>query len=129
MNEECHNALLKLLGRLTRQETADPFLEPVDPVEMGILDYFNVVKSPMDLGTIDSNLEHNLYSSPLEVLEDVLHMLDNAVLYNKPGDAVVKQAAAMKTKFISLVNGSEVRLESSPSSHLLFSRTLASMSC
>ena len=87
MNEECHNALLKLLGRLTRQETADPFLEPVDPVEMGILgeeggaqrerrkskgfrlptDYFNVVKSPMDLGTIHSNLEHNLYSSSLEV--------------------------------------------------------------
>jgi hypothetical protein len=38
------------------------FQEPVDPKKFGISDYFEIVKNPMDLGTIKKKLTHNVYS-------------------------------------------------------------------
>ena len=43
---------LKILQGLKRHSYAWPFVKPVDPVELNIPDYFDIVKNPMDLGTI-----------------------------------------------------------------------------
>jgi hypothetical protein len=40
------------------------FHEPVDPKKFGIEDYFEIVKHPMDFGTIKKKLTHNVYESP-----------------------------------------------------------------
>lgn len=40
------------------------FTEPVDPVKYNIMDYFDIVSKPMDLGTIKKKLAHNCYSTP-----------------------------------------------------------------
>jgi hypothetical protein len=39
------------------------FNSPVNPSEMGILDYFDRIKSPMDLGTVKSKLLRGDYAS------------------------------------------------------------------
>jgi bromodomain-containing factor 1 len=40
------------------------FSEPVDPVKYNILDYFDIVSTPMDLNTIRKKISHNCYTNP-----------------------------------------------------------------
>ena len=53
------------------------FVDPVNPVQLGILDYFDVVKKPMDFGTISEKLKFNEYTELQEFIDDV-----NLVFYN-----------------------------------------------
>jgi hypothetical protein len=46
-----------------KQKGAYWFLEPVDPVKYNIMDYFDIVAKPMDLGTIKKKLHHNVYKN------------------------------------------------------------------
>ncbi len=41
-----------------------PFNQPVDPVALNIPDYLDVVKQPMDLGTVLKNLDAGELTSP-----------------------------------------------------------------
>jgi hypothetical protein len=45
---ECH----RILVDLRKHQNAPPFNQPVDPKLLNIPDYFDVIKHPMDLGTI-----------------------------------------------------------------------------
>jgi E1A/CREB-binding protein len=75
------------------------FNSPVDPVELGLPDYFEVIKKPMDLGTIRKKLENNCYHS-LDEFESHVHLtFDNAMLYNPEGSVVYNMAKEMKEKF------------------------------
>eukprot|EP00948_MAST-09A_sp_MAST-9A-sp1_P001472 g1472.t1 len=64
--------------------TSRPFSQPVDPVKLGIPDYFDKIKNPMDLGTIRSNLELiQHYGSDFQKLVDDLKLVwSNCLLYN-----------------------------------------------
>jgi hypothetical protein len=42
----------KLMNTLCKFGESDIFLKPVNPVELGIPDYFDIIKHPMDFGTI-----------------------------------------------------------------------------
>ncbi|KAI3770973.1 hypothetical protein L6452_02121 [Arctium lappa] len=46
--------------KIMKMDAAEPFNVPVNPVVLGIPDYFDVIKTPMDFGTICSNLESGL---------------------------------------------------------------------
>jgi hypothetical protein len=41
-----------LLENLMDEDSAAPFTKPVDPVALNLPDYFEIVKHPMDLGTV-----------------------------------------------------------------------------
>ncbi|KAJ8761984.1 hypothetical protein K2173_006586 [Erythroxylum novogranatense] len=58
------------------------FNVPVDPVKLEIPDYFSIISEPMDLGTIKSKLDKNLYLYPEEFAADVRLTFSNAMLYN-----------------------------------------------
>ncbi|GMF17571.1 unnamed protein product [Phytophthora fragariaefolia] len=73
---------LSMLKGLMSNPKAGPFLAPVDPVALGIPDYFHVIKEPMDLGTIRNNLETGFYDSPTAFAEHVRLVFRNAMLYN-----------------------------------------------
>jgi E1A/CREB-binding protein len=77
------------------------FNSPVDPVELGLPDYFEVIKRPMDLGTIKKKLENGCYHSLEEFKENVNLTFDNAMLYNPEGSVVYNMAKEMKAKFKS----------------------------
>ena len=42
----------KLMNSLWKVKDAEIFHKPVDPMELGIPDYFDIIKNPMDFTTI-----------------------------------------------------------------------------
>ena len=55
---------LKTLGMLQQHKCAWPFLMPVDAEGMGIPEYLDIVKEPMDLATMESKLRDGKYEEP-----------------------------------------------------------------
>jgi len=92
---------LEVLKILQSHQHGWVFNTPVDPVELGLPDYFHVVKQPMDLGSIKKKLENGWYHS-LDDFEAHSHLtFDNAMLYNQEGSVVHNMAKEMKHKFVA----------------------------
>ncbi|KAF7731978.1 hypothetical protein EC973_007083 [Apophysomyces ossiformis] len=87
------------LKALMRHRAAGAFQVPVDPVAYNIPDYFDIIKNPMDLSTIKSKLEDNLYDSIDAFAADVRLMFDNCHLYNNAGDPVCLDANKLEEAF------------------------------
>lgn len=76
-----------------------PFLQPVDPVALGIPDYLKVIKSPMDLGTVKRKLESKSYTTGSELETEVRLVFSNCYLYNAPDSEVVKLCRTVEKIF------------------------------
>ena len=50
------------MKELQESELSAPFKMPVDPVGSGATDYYSVIETPMDLGTITDRLRSGFYS-------------------------------------------------------------------
>ena len=74
----------------------------MDAKRLGLTDYFDVIKRPMDLGTIQTNLKRHSYKSFLEYRDDVVLTFDNAMQYNPPDNYVHGLAAKCKKRFLEL---------------------------
>lgn len=64
------------------------FLEPVDPVALNIPTYHNVIKQPMDLGTMATKLDGGEYESANAFKSDFQLMIKNCVKFNPDGHPV-----------------------------------------
>ncbi|CAA2993867.1 transcription factor GTE8 [Olea europaea subsp. europaea] len=87
-NVEIFKNCESLLNKLMSHRFGWVFSSPVDVVKLNLPDYFNVIKNPMDLGTIKSKLASGKYASPLDFLADVRLTFTNAKTYNPPGNDV-----------------------------------------
>lgn len=54
----------KILMLLKKHQSAGPFLQPVDPQTDKAPDYYDIVKEPIDLSTVERNLKNGMYISP-----------------------------------------------------------------
>lgn len=90
-----------LLKRLMSHQYGHVFNAPVDPVKLKIPDYFDIIKNPMDLGTIKSKIAEGSYSSPLDFLADVRLTFSNAKTYNPTGNDVHFMAETLSKFFES----------------------------
>lgn len=88
-----------LLKRLMSHQYGWVFNTPVDVVKLNIPDYFNVIKKPMDLGTVKSKLASGAYRTPLEFAADVRLTFNNAMTYNPSGNDVHVMADTLKKFF------------------------------
>uniref|UniRef100_A0A0E0LQU9 Bromo domain-containing protein n=1 Tax=Oryza punctata TaxID=4537 RepID=A0A0E0LQU9_ORYPU len=93
--KQCGN----LLKNLFKHQWAGPFLVPVDAVKLNIPDYFDIIKKPMDLGTIEKKLNAGMYSTPWDFAADVRLTFDNAMTYNPIGNDVNLMAKTLKRIF------------------------------
>lgn len=65
---ELTKAKKAILGTMRHKAAKMLFNQPVDPEALGLTDYFDIVKHPMDLGTILQRLnDDDYYSSAIEV--------------------------------------------------------------
>lgn len=99
--EELRHALMPTLEKLYRQDPESiPFRNEVDPVRECVPDYYDIIKTPMDLGKIKDKLERGMYSDPWEYVEDVWLMFDNAWLYNRKTSRVYRYCTKVCFKII-----------------------------
>ncbi|XP_044540057.1 bromodomain-containing protein 4-like, partial [Gracilinanus agilis] len=73
-----------------------PFYKPVDVEALGLHDYCDIIKHPMDLSTIKSKLETREYRDAQEFAADVRLMFSNCYKYNPPDHEVVAMARKLQ---------------------------------
>lgn len=109
---------LKLLKELFKHRMAVYFREPVDPEKLGIPDYFNIIKTPMDFGTIHKKLLSNQYETVEDFGEDVRLVFANATTYNPAQTEVHGFAIGLSNlfekRFASLGSGGSLPSTTAP---------------
>lgn len=85
-----HSLLMQLLSALQTSSSAWPFLVPVNGDE--VHDYYDVIKEPMDLGTMESKLEKDQYENVEDFVRDLLLIVRNCKRYNAENTPYAKAA-------------------------------------
>jgi histone acetyltransferase len=85
-----YNQLLHLLNDLQNHNSAWPFLVPVNRDD--VADYYDVIKEPMDLSTMESKLEADQYLTPEDFIKDAKLVFDNCRKYNNESTPYAKSA-------------------------------------
>lgn len=70
----------KLLNKMLRTEDSVPFRTPVDRIKHP--DYYQMVDTPMDLGTVREDLVGGNYDTPLEFAKDMRLIFQNSKIFN-----------------------------------------------
>lgn len=87
---------------LKKHKRAVAFLEPVNPVLFNIPDYFDIVKQPMDLGTVERKLLNDEYPTVEAFKADIQLIFYNCYLYNHSGDPVSLDAKKLEEQYHKL---------------------------
>ncbi|XP_058000213.1 uncharacterized protein LOC110661512 isoform X3 [Hevea brasiliensis] len=82
-----------VLDILQRRDTNEIFAEPVDPNE--VEDYYEIIKEPMDFGTMRAKLHEGMYNSLEQFEHDVFLIPRNAMQFNSSGTIFFRQARAI----------------------------------
>ena len=90
-----HNILISLLIYHTNQLTThtktinikntEPFRDPVDWEALGLFDYPQVIKKPMDLALVKKKINEGKYKSIHDAADDVRMIWKNCMSYNADG--------------------------------------------
>ncbi|XP_024134207.1 bromodomain testis-specific protein isoform X2 [Oryzias melastigma] len=94
----CNNILKEMLSK-RHCAYAWPFYTPVDAIALGLHDYHEIIKHPMDLSTIKKKMDHQGYTNATEFAADVRLMFSNCYRYNPPSHGVVYMARKLQEVF------------------------------
>mmetsp|Transcript_13663 Transcript_13663/g.47400 ORF Transcript_13663/g.47400 Transcript_13663/m.47400 type:complete len:515 (-) Transcript_13663:7-1551(-) len=87
----------KLLETLMKEKACVAYFNiPVDPIALGIPQYMEIIKKPMDLGTVKEKLESECYDHVEALAADINLVWDNAMYFNPAGTDVHECAKALK---------------------------------
>ncbi|XP_052841360.1 bromodomain-containing protein homolog [Drosophila gunungcola] len=87
-------ALSKLLDALEARDSMEIFREPVDTSE--VPDYTDIVKQPMDLGTMRTRLKECQYTSLEQLEADFDLMIQNCLAYNNKDTVFYRAGIRMR---------------------------------
>ncbi|KAI8636070.1 hypothetical protein BD408DRAFT_377484 [Parasitella parasitica] len=76
-----------------------PFAAPVDAVLLGIPTYHDIIRKPMDFGTIRTRYNNGGYDNANQILRDVKLVFYNCYLFNLPDDVVTTMGRELQTEF------------------------------
>jgi len=91
----CNN----VLRHMKRNINGKPFLSPVDPIAMNIPTYSQIIKTPMDISTIDRKLSTQQYPRAQAFIDDFHLMINNSSTFNPPEHSVHKQGKILQEWF------------------------------
>ncbi|KAE8249841.1 hypothetical protein A4X13_0g5056 [Tilletia indica] len=92
-----HNLMRHVLIEMGNHASSWPFLNPVNGEE--VPDYYDVIKNPMDLSTMENKLENNQYAVIEDLVVDAQLIFDNCRRYNPPQSPYAKCANKLE-KFL-----------------------------
>ena len=131
------NVCVSILKRLKRMPETREFRKPVDPVRWNIPDYYQVVRQPMDLSTIERKLnlsnpsaywvtinsQFDRYLSAEDFEYDIRLIFTNCAMYNGEGHELTlvgKQVEAVFDRLLAKMPGpQEVSIRSHKSGIVL----------
>uniref|UniRef100_A0A2K6T8Z8 Bromodomain-containing protein 2 n=1 Tax=Saimiri boliviensis boliviensis TaxID=39432 RepID=A0A2K6T8Z8_SAIBB len=96
--KHCNGILKELLSK-KHAAYAWPFYKPVDASALGLHDYHDIIKHPMDLSTIKQKMENRDYRHAQEFAADLWLMFSNCYKYNPPDHDVVAMAQKLQDVF------------------------------
>lgn len=108
---------VQILTKLMKHRYGWVFNTPVDVMGLGLHDYHQIIKRPMDLGTVKSKLDKSSYASPVEFAADIRLTFNNALLYNPEGHDVHKMAEQLLSLFEKLFADAYKAYEKQTQSH------------
>jgi len=83
------------------QAYAWPFYKPVDAKTLGLVDYYDIIKKPMDFGTVKKKMDQRLYQNVNDFASDVRLIFSNCYKYNPRDHDVVQMARKLQGHFDS----------------------------
>ncbi|XP_050209338.1 transcription factor GTE7-like [Mercurialis annua] len=92
----------QILSKLMKPKFGYIFNSPVDVQGLNLHDYFDIIKHPMDLGTVKKKMAENAYDSPVDFAADVRLTFSNAMKYNPKGHDVYTYAEQLLLRFEEL---------------------------
>mmetsp|Transcript_308 Transcript_308/g.438 ORF Transcript_308/g.438 Transcript_308/m.438 type:complete len:218 (+) Transcript_308:156-809(+) len=100
MSDKAMDEMTKVVQKFLQMPDAEPFRAPVDYQGLGLFDYPEIVKKPMDLGTIKKKLASKThYKDVYKVAEDVRLVWTNCMMYNADGSDFYILAQNLSKKF------------------------------
>ncbi|KAL1549029.1 bromodomain testis-specific protein-like [Salvia divinorum] len=82
-----------VLDTLQRRDTYEIFAQPVDPNQ--VENYYEIVKEPMDFGTMRAKLHEGMYQNLQQFKHDVFLIPENAMHFNSSTTTYFRQARAI----------------------------------
>lgn len=99
-----HKHLQSVLNDLKAHEAAWPFLKPVDTQATGAVDYYEVIKNPMDLSRMQERLDDGWFYVCKEIfIADFRRMVENCKTYNGKNHYVTELAVQLEKVFMKKI--------------------------
>lgn len=94
-----HIAMLTILTEMQNHPSNWPFLHPVNKTE--VPDYYEVIKEPMDLSTMEVKLENDAYETMEDFVYDCSLIFNNCRQYNGENTTFYKNANKLEKAVIA----------------------------
>uniref|UniRef100_A0A7S2WZM5 Bromo domain-containing protein n=1 Tax=Chloropicon primus TaxID=1764295 RepID=A0A7S2WZM5_9CHLO len=96
----------EVVSKIFNNDLAISFRAPVDKIS--VPDYYDVIKTPIDLGAIQSKVHNKEYASPVQVKEDMDLLFANCRQYNKEGDPLSTRGEELNKVFGELWSDAKI---------------------
>lgn len=117
--EEPLKKLHKIVNSFLARPDSGPFMEPVDWRALELWDYVEIIKHPMDLGTIKRKLERDQYATAAQCASDIRLVWSNCMTYNAEGSDFWLLAKAFSKRFEDRYRRIKLECKSRVSYHLV----------
>lgn len=92
-----YNTMLHIVEEMQNYTHAWPFLEPVSIED--VADYYDIIKDPMDLATLEENVKADAYPTMDDFVKDTQKIFENCKLYNAEDTEYARCAAKLERFF------------------------------
>ncbi|XP_031333781.1 bromodomain-containing protein 3-like isoform X3 [Photinus pyralis] len=112
------NEILKELFTKKHSSYAWPFYKPVDAELLGLHDYHDIIRNPMDLGTVKQKMDNREYRTAQEFAADVRLIFTNCYKYNPSDHDVVAMARKLQDVFEMNFSARFAKIPDEPNSRI-----------
>ncbi|KAI9279295.1 hypothetical protein BY458DRAFT_502620 [Sporodiniella umbellata] len=89
----------RIIKKLWAHQASAAFHKPVDAIASGVPNYYEIVKKPMDLTTLQSNFDKEEFQTIWELESEIRQIFWNCYGFNHHESWVVKQCEALESFF------------------------------
>jgi len=100
MTDAQNKFLLERIRNTKKIKVSLAFKDPVDPIALNIPNYHDIVKTPMDLSTMEHKLKDKKYTYVRDFMADLDQMITNSELFNNKQHPVTQAGYNLRAYFL-----------------------------